>query len=272
MYSGTYYKRWKYIIIKEHSDISEYVNFKKIIEYTHISLELTKLPNNITHLDLYYLEPKYVYDNLPQSITSLILNIKFNNFIGKMLDNLTQLSRLIFNYKYDKPIDTVNFPLTLTYISFGCNFNQSVNNLPCDLKYLLFGRKFNELVDNLPCNLMYLRFSYYFNCTVDNLSCNLIYLEFGNDFNKSVDNLPSNLKYLNFGNNFNESVDNLPCSLTHLEFNKDFDKSIDNLPDSIKFIYFNYYGIFNEKINKFPKNIKKVVYPKYYNHKKYYEN
>ena len=44
-----------------------------------------------------------------------------------------------------------------------------------------------------------------------------------------------------------------------VKFGADFNNSIDDLPDDIEYIYFNDATNFNQKINKFPKNLKKIT-------------
>jgi hypothetical protein len=51
----------------------------------------------------------------------------------------------------------------------------------------------------------------------------------------------------------------LPQSkLKWVKFGEDFNNSIDDLPDDIEYIYFDDATSFNQKINKFPKNLKKI--------------
>jgi len=52
----------------------------------------------------------------------------------------------------------------------------------------------------------------------------------------------------------------LPQSkLKWVKFGKSFNNSIDDLPDDIEYIYFDDATSFNQKINKFPKNLKKLT-------------
>jgi hypothetical protein len=109
-------------------------------------------------------------------------------------------------------------------------FNQSVdNNLPPNLTHLTFGGNFNQTVDNLPSNLIHLTFGYTFNQFVNKLPINLTHLTFGVDFNQIITNYPPNLTHLKFGHFFDQSVDNLPVNLTHLTFGHDFNQTTYNI-------------------------------------------
>jgi hypothetical protein len=67
---------------------------------------------------------------------------------------------------------------------------------------------------------------------------------------------------------YNEEFDNwfnfihitLPQSnIKWVKFGVDFNNSLDDLPDDIEYIYFDDATNFNQKVNKFPKNLKKIT-------------
>ena len=118
-----------------------------------------------------------------------------------------------------------NLPNSITHLTFGMNFNQSVNNLPNSITHLTFGSYFDQSVGHQGCEDI--------NCP-RNLPNSITHLIFGFNFNQSVNNLPNSITHLIFGYNFNQSVNNLPNSITHLTFGYYFNQLADNLPITVK--------------------------------------
>jgi len=121
-----------------------------------------------------------ICDYLPPRIEKIVFNEKFNKF-NQCVDNLPT-----FN-----PEKGEN---GLKKITFGCNFNQSVDNLPLGLKRLRFSHNFNQPVDNLPIGLQRLTFGYEFNQPLDNLPSGLQKLIISDTYNKPLNNLPASVK------------------------------------------------------------------------------
>lgn len=139
------------------------------------------------------------------------------DFDGNLHNVPNQIINLTFSHLYNKPIYGLCSKDSILYITFGWNFNQSVDDLPCNLLQIIFGFHFNQSIDNLPNNL--------------------IYLKLGDKFNKSINYLPNNLEILIFGEYFNKSVDFLPNKLLELHLGYSFDYSLDNIPNSIQKLY-----------------------------------
>jgi len=152
-------------------------------------------------------------------------------------------------------VDT--FPKSLTHLTFGEDFNQSIdlskldsliqldfggisndkdvnlsNLVPLTLTHLKFGYKFNKEVDlSNFISLSHLEFGSYFDQVfLNDFPKSLTHLTFGYNFNQSIDlsNLVS-LTHLKFGNKFNQEVNSFPKSLTHLDLGGNFNKSIGHL-------------------------------------------
>jgi len=153
---------------------------------------------------------------------------------------MTSITRLTFGHDFDKTID--NWPPLLTHLTFGMWFDQPVDNLPQSLTYLSFGTHkygrthltaFNQPINNLPQSLTHLCLGVVFNQLVDNLPQSLTHLYIGHDFNQPVDHLPQSLTWLKFTGRFNHLLENLPQSLTHLILGRSFNSPLDHLPHSI---------------------------------------
>ena len=198
----------------------------------------------------------------------LTINYEFN----KKLKNLPlDVKEIIFSEnisynqrsRFNQPINKDDLPQNITHLTFGSQFNQSVDNLPKKLTHLIFGAYFNKPVDNLPENLTHLTFRCDFDQTVDKLPKNLTYLSFGDRFNQQINNLPKTLTYLSLGVYFEQSINNLPNTLTYLSLGG-FNQPIGhqecddvncprNLPINLTHLAFGY--PFNQKIHNLPKKI-----------------
>ena len=119
---------------------------KTLTIYYNFNEELKDIPND-TQIIIF--RDSYKFDKLPKC------------FIG-LLQNLTHLTlNFYFNQNYK------NLPQSLTYLKFGYNFNQKINNLtkyflgfPKNLYHLTFGIDFNQKVNDLPKNLTHLIFGH----------------------------------------------------------------------------------------------------------------
>ena len=110
---------------------------------------------------------------------------------------------MTFGYRFNQKVghqscDDVdcprNLPHSLTHLTFGTEFNQSVDNLPYSLTHLTFGTEFNQCVDNLPCSLTHLTLGHRFNKRIDNLPMSLTSLTLGFLIYQKINNLPPNLQ------------------------------------------------------------------------------
>lgn len=164
-----------------------------------------------------------------------------NKFIKLMEKN--KIEEIIFGEEYNV---VPNIPNFIKKITFGKNFNCSVDSLPEGIEEIEFGIRFNQPIDKLPKSLLVLKL--------------------GPDFDQSVDNLPENLEKLYFSHSclakFNRPMDNLPRNLKVLRTAFLFDHNIDKFPDSIEELRLNYK--FAQKIHKYPKNLKDFSCSGYY--------
>ena len=88
-----------------------------------------------------------------------------------------------------------NLPITKVY--YDCNEELDENFKTSKITYLYFGKDFNQPVDNLPASLTHLEFGSYFNKSVDFLPSSLEELEIYNeDYSHDLMNLPVSLKKL----------------------------------------------------------------------------
>lgn len=120
------------------------------------------------------------------------------DWFNKPIDNLpSSISNLILGIKFNQPID--NLPNLLIHLKLCNYFNKSVDNLPKYLKYIRFGGYFNKSIDLLPDSIEEIVFDNYY-------QYNDIYTDFC-DFgtsliiNQQINKLPKNLKKITIDNN-----------------------------------------------------------------------
>jgi hypothetical protein len=175
-------------------------------------------------------------NNFPEKCLENYVGSIFNKSIVQFSESLTHLT---FGEHFNQSVSRC-FPQSLTHLTFGDNYNKPVSGfLPRNLTHLTFGNEFNQSVNELPPNLTHLKFGASFNHPVSGfLPNNLTHLTFGERFNQPVSGfLPENLTHLTFGERFNQPVSGfLPENLTHLELGYSFSNEINELP-GIKYLY-----------------------------------
>lgn len=159
---------------------------------------------------------------------------------------------------------------TLTNLTFGKDFNSSVNHLPPSLKRLQFGSRFNLPINNLPGSLTHLFLDYAFNHPVNSLPSSLLHLEIlGGVFDQPVNQLPLSLKYLNIrSRKFKHSITSLPSSLSSLILSSDeFNLPVEPLPplSRLELLLF-VGGPFPLLLSSFPPTITKLVLGNSFDH------
>ena len=168
---------------------SELIYCQSINDYTTIN-------KNELYVDIGY-KCNISLDYLPFAVKKITFNnCEYNtNKFKQILSNLPHSTKQIIGL----PNININLPCSLTHLTFGCEFNQTVDNLPCSLTHLIFGYEFNQIVDNLPCSLTHLIFVRNFNQKINNLPKVLEYIEFKyfTNINGLFDNLPDSIKYIN---------------------------------------------------------------------------
>ena len=88
---------------------------------------------------------------------------------------------------------------SITHLTFGTCFNQSIDIFPNSITHLTFGYEFNQKI-NLSNQIMYLK-----------LDCNNQYL---------IDNFPHSIKELELDYAFDLKLNNLPNSIKKITFYK----------------------------------------------------
>lgn len=109
-------------------------------------------------------------------------------------------------------IDYLLIFLPLTNLTFGQNFDQSLDSFPPDLpsslSNLTFGTCFNLSLPPLPPSLLISLFVLL--STNHYLIFLLFHLTFGQRFNQMLSSLPP-LSHLTFGGDYNQPLPSLPC-------------------------------------------------------------
>jgi len=129
---------------------------------------------------------------------------------------------------------------SITHLTFGSHFNQSVDSLQNFITHLTFGDCFNQPVTNLLNNQTQLQA-----------------ITFGYEFNQKFD-IPSNIKIIKLNCNNKYIIDNLPNNIEELYLDWKFNLELDNLPNSIKIIKFYPYCSFNKQLNNLPKSLEQI--------------
>ena len=130
-------------------------------------------------------------------------------------------------------------PNSITHLTFGNDFNRSVNNLPNNLTHLTFAKFFDKPVNKLPNSITHLSINSDF-------------------FDKPINKLPILISHLTITSHyFNNSIAKLPNSITHLTINcRGFNQKIKKLPDSIIEFGFDSYSKIK---NCVPENIENII-------------
>jgi len=198
-----------------------------------------------------------------------------NKSIHNKLVKFSNLKKLEFSERFDRPLKKGSLPSNLTELTFGIDFNQllKTGDLPSSLTQLTFGSQFNRFLDQgvLPPNLIQLVLGYNFNQPIDQgvLPSSLTKLSFGVWFNQSLNqgSLPSSLTQLTFGYSFNQPLDqgSLPSSLTQLIFGFCFNQQLTCvLPNKLTHLtlglYFSSLNMLPMVSDVFPRLVRLIVY------------
>ena len=159
--------------------------------------------------------------------------------IKEMAHLPTSLTSLTFGDRFNQSIDELPLPSSLTNLELGFRFDHPVTGLklPESLTSLSFGYWFDQPIADLtlPPSLMRLTFGCGFNQSIAqlNLPPSLTSLTFGDYFDHPISDLklPASLRSLTFGDFFNQPVCDLrlPSSLTSLRFGHSFKQPVDGL-------------------------------------------
>ena len=168
---------------------------------------------------------------LPLHITTLTLDLRFNQKVDNFAELFPNLTNLTFGHCFNQSVS--NLPKSLTHLTFGLHFNQPVDHLPLNLQSLIFGIGFNQNVDHLPSNLTKLVLNGFFNKPLNHLPSTLEILILKMDCSppELANHLPSlpNLTHLHLPNNFNDPILISSCKLEYLHIGDYFNQEISNL-------------------------------------------
>ncbi len=221
-------------------DLDIYSNLIELNCQNNLITSIINIPQTLKYLNCSHNKISF-FENLPNQLE--YLNCSHNNIkeLDNLPDNLEGLnckSNPITHLYYPFNIKPKSYPKTLTHLTFGKKFNQSVDNLTNNLKYLTFGTDSKWG---------------------------------GSDFNMELNLLPESIISLTFLGNckFKRSFENLPKSIKTLNLSGDYPLSINTLPDSIENLILNCKEDFNgdygyppicckEKIYKLPNKLKKL--------------
>ncbi len=95
------------------------------------------------------------------------------SIFNQPIDNLPNtITHLILGTNFDKPID--NLPNTIIHLTLDHSFNQAIDNLPNTITHLRLGTLFNQPIDNLPNSITHLTLSSFYNNKINYFSDTLI--------------------------------------------------------------------------------------------------
>ncbi len=186
------------------------------------------LPEDVLAEILFHLEDK-------NKIQFLSINTSFHVFKNKILftnavdpckvnhlsyyDNFVNIK---FSNDFNENISTYQFPLNITHLTFGDNFNQKIDNcIPKRVTHLIFGYSFNQKIDNcIPKGVTHLTFGWCFNQEIDGcIPSSVTHLIFGFRFNQNIDNcILSKLKKLRISKYYSHEIKvNSDCIIEKIE-------------------------------------------------------
>ena len=121
-----------------------------------------------------------------------------------------ETNTLILPYYFNDKLS--DLPNSITNLTFGPCFNQSVGHQGCNI----------SCSRNLPNSITHLTFGYYFDQSIDKLPKNIKELGFASG-NKIKNNIPENIENIEivFLNNENDSmIENIPCHIKQIKINE----------------------------------------------------
>lgn len=149
---------------------------------------------------------------LPPGLQSLYFACSFRYFDIDWVSFPPSLLSLSFGQNFDQTIDSIAWPPCLQTLTFGWEFNQSVDGVqwPSGLKMLTFGQSFDQPIESVswPLGLEDLTFGGRFHQPIHRVAFppGLRRLTFGWRFNHPITEVvwPSGLQRLMFGSLFNQ--------------------------------------------------------------------
>jgi hypothetical protein len=172
------------------------------------------LPVELESLTFGYMFNRYIDPGvLPACLRKLVFGYSFNRPIAKGVLPMKLESLTFDEYGlFDSEIDQEAWPVSLTSLTFGTDFNKSTGILPDSLVRLQFGHSFNQQIQKLPNSLVDLVFGFFFNQQIDHLVW------------------PNNLTNLTVWKNFQHSTKSIPKRIQIARVNRvDYEKNRERL-------------------------------------------
>lgn len=130
---------------------------EKIVIFGHVKELFYQLLKTVKEIDFSYMQGLNVetsLDNLPNHITHIYLNNKYNKTLNNLPNSLKVIS---FGNEYNQPIDFLPESLEEIYFQTYSIFSNSFDNLPSSLKILEIPILYKNDINNLPDSLEELR-------------------------------------------------------------------------------------------------------------------
>uniref|UniRef100_A0A6C0C821 F-box domain-containing protein n=1 Tax=viral metagenome TaxID=1070528 RepID=A0A6C0C821_9ZZZZ len=152
-------------------------------------------------------------------------SVKYVHFVARTTEMPPKVTHLTFGDDFNRSVENV-IPSSVTHLTLGHYFNQPIT-IPSSVTHLTFKLHFNQPV-KIPSSVTHVTFGYSFNQPIE-VPSSVTHLTFGPKFNQPI-KIPTFTTHLKFGCYFNQPVI-VPPSVTHLVFGDFFDQPLidDNL-------------------------------------------
>jgi len=228
--------------------ISEFLTSGEKIRWSATSITMNKLKYKFTY-DEFTRSHEIIhlpfYDNFESIILSNIghvppKNVKQISFCANTNEVPLFVTHLFFSYPFEYGQPIKKLPHSVTYLYFGCYFNQPIDNcIPSSVTHLEFGKEFNQSIkNNIPLSVTHLTFDNYFDKLIkDHIPSSVTHLTLGYYFNHSIKNIvPPSVTYLELSCRFDQEID-VPLSVKEITINNRYNKSIsDEMSSRVKII------------------------------------
>jgi hypothetical protein len=272
-----YFNRFRNVIVTDTIDKLPRHLLQLRLE-SYIADKINKIPLSLTHLTLYYRCNQKLLDNIPDTITSLVLdmnitrniqgcipkNIKQLRFTGVSLEDVTDLNAWI--------------PEKVTHLFFessGCSANIS-NCIPKSVEHLEINMQLDPIQKiklhnglthltigarcrakfNIPASVTYLEMH---GCPDTKIPNGVKYL----DISTKNKNIPSSVTHLTHRSyNFDNVTKWVPSSVTHYECTSNYGYNRNSVPSNVTHLTLPSYNKFCS-IRRIPMHVEHITYRRY---------
>jgi len=178
-----------------------------------------------------------------EDIIPQLTSIDFPSYLGKHTTLiLSYVSKSCHNLVHKYICDNYIFYLSNKLLKNGIRIylemhkvliQENLTRWPMQVTHLLIGDQYNTPVSNLPNTISHLETGHLFNQPIYSFPSFLTHLKLGNSFNQPLYNLPSTLTHLDIGDKFYRNVESLPEKITHLSIGWGFYMPFHNLPSRL---------------------------------------